>query len=487
MRGRFAPFLVGAALIALALVMLLFCGYALLVGDPVLGFAITMVCAGLLGFLLTRFGLRRAEPKRREALLAVLLLWLSVPLIGAIPYAISGGFSFLNAVFESMSGFTATGATVLQDFEALPETLFMYRALSQWFGGIGILVIFIAVFPQLAIAGRQIFFAEAPGPTEERMTPRLRSTASAILIVYVGLTTLCALAYRLGGMDSFDAVAHSFTTLAAGGFSPRSHSFESFANPTLEWIAIVFMIFAGANFALQYRAISGRPRELFKDAEFRAYLLIIAVAGALLSLSLLARFPAWDAFRHGFFQVLSILTTTGYASTDFAQWSERAQMVLLVLMFIGGSAGSAGGGVKVVRWLIIGKNTAREVRRALYPRAVVPVRVGNRVVPEEVLRSVAAFITLYVGLFAITTALLAMLGADFVTAFTAAIGSIGNIGPGLSSVGPMLNYAELHPVSRGILIFGMYAGRLEMVTVFVIFTARWWQLPRQSPLNVGRR
>ena len=478
MRGRFAPYIVGTGLVAIAAILSLFVAYAVIAGEPWEGFGVTVVAAGLVGYTLRWLGSSEGEPSHREALMGVLLLWFVVPLFGAIPYTVTGGFTFLNALFESMSGFTTTGATVLRDFEAFPDSLFMWRAFTQWIGGVGIIVLFIAVFPQLAIAGRDLFFAEAPGPTNERLTPRLRNTANAVLIVYVGLTLACAIAYVIGGMPVFDGIAHAFTTLAAGGFSPRGLSFQEFPSPILQWTAALFMVFAGMNFALQFRAATGRPRALLGDAEFRAYVAIIVVAGVALSLFLLPIYATGDAVRHAFFQVLSILTTTGYASVDFALWSEQAQGVLLLLMFIGGSAGSAAGGIKVVRWLIISKNTAREVRRALHPRAVLPVRVGERIVPEHVLRSVAAFLTLYVGLFAVTTLTLVFLGSDFTTAFTASIACIGNIGPGLAAVGPMANFADLHPVARGLLVFGMYAGRLEVVTVFVIFTPGWWELPR---------
>ncbi len=485
MRGRFAPYVLGIGLSGLALVMLLFTFYALLLLEPWRGFVAAALAAGVVGLALLALGAREAEPSRREALLGVLLLWLLIPAFGAIPFAVSGGLSPLNALFESMSGFTTTGATVLRDFEGFSRSLFMWRALSQWFGGVGIIVLFIAVLPQLAIAGRQLFFAEAPGPTEEKLTPRLRNTSNAVLVVYLGLTALCVLAYLLAGMTPYDALSHAFTTLAAGGFSPNPLSFQGFSSPALDWVAVLFMTLAGANFALLYRAGAGRPRELWQDAEFKAYLAIALFGSLAIALALRGLYPAADALRHGFFQSLSILTTTGYASADFALWPERAQLFIVILLFIGGSAGSAAGGVKVVRWLMIGKIATREMRRTLYPRAVLPLRVGNRVVPEEVLRAVSGFITLYIGLFALTTAVLVLFGADFITAFTAAITCIGNTGPGLATVGPMNHFADLHPVSRALLTFGMYAGRLEVVTVFVVFDPEWWRLPRRWKL--GRR
>lgn len=478
-RGRFVPYVLGAGLLALALGAAAFTGYALLLHERCLGFAATAVLGLVAGWVLRSRGRSGAEPSRREALVAVLTSWLLLPALAAAPYVIDGGMSALNAIFESMSGFTTTGATVLTDFSAFGKALFMWRALSQWVGGIGILVLFIAVFPQLAIAGRQLFFTEAPGPTEERLTPRLRNTAVAVLGVYSALTLACAVGYGVAGMGSYDAIAHALTTLAAGGFSPNGLSFAGFENSAMEWVAILFMFFAGANFALLYRAATGRPRDLLRDAELRTYAAILLAASGVLTLLLVDSYPPLDAVRHSLFQVASILTSTGFASADFALWSLPAQMVLVVLMFVGGCAGSASGGVKVVRWIVIAKSTARELIRALHPRAVLPVRLGARTVSEEVVRAVAAFLTLYIGLFAVTTLILVVLGADFVVAFTAAISCLGNVGPGLESIGPMASFADLHPISRGVLTFVMYAGRLEVVTVFVIFTPGWWRPPHR--------
>jgi trk system potassium uptake protein TrkH len=475
-RGHFAPYIVGVSLISLSLFSILFMGLALLTREPFLGFAITGLCGATIGGLLVWLGEARPDPSRHDGLTGVLLIWLALPLFGAIPYAVSGGMTPLNALFESMSGFTATGATVVTDFTSVPSSLFLWRSLSQWLGGIGIIVIFIAVFPQLAIAGRQLFFAESPGPTEERLAPRLRTTAKAVLIIYVGLTVLCASAYAVGGMRPLEAINHAFTTVAAGGFSPNGSSFQQ-ANPALTWIAIVFMVFAGTNFALLYRALIGRPKDLWRDIEFRAYLIIILVAGTALTAILIGTYAPPEALRHGLFQTISILTTTGYASANFANWPLPGQMVLMILMFIGGSAGSAAGGVKIVRWLIIARHSVREVQLSLHPRAVLPVRLGGRIIPEEVMRSVAAFTTLFVALFASSTIVLVFFGADLVTAISAAIATVGNVGPGLGLVGPLAHYADLHPVSRALLIFNMYAGRLEIVTVFVIFTGRWWFAP----------
>jgi trk system potassium uptake protein TrkH len=477
-RGRFAPRVVG---IGLAGVAGLAAAHALLawtLDEPRVGFLTTAGVAGAIGAALIRVGSTHGEPSRRETLLSVMLMWLVVPSAGLIPYVVDGGMPWADAAFEAMSGFTATGATMLDDaqFASFGRSLFLWRALSQWIGGIGIVVLFLAVFPQLAIAGRQLFSAEMPGPSEDRLTPRLRNTAGAVLMVYGGLSSACLVAYLAAGMPPFDALIHAFTTVAAGGFSPEARSFETLP-AAAQWVATAFMFFAAVNFALQYRALSGRPTALFRDPEFRAYLAIVAAT------SVLAAWMLWPAFetdapRHALFQVVSIITTTGYATTDFAAWDPSAQVALVLMMFVGGSAGSAAGGIKVVRLLIVAKHTAREVRRSLHPRAVLPVRIGGRTVPEEVLRAVSAFLTLYLALFATLTAILTMAGADFVTAFTASIGTLGNIGPGLGAVGPMGSYAGFPDPIKVLLTFAMYLGRLEVVVVFVIFTADWWKIPR---------
>lgn len=482
MRGRFSIYVQGVGLLALACLGFLFTGYAAALREPVAGFGLMAGISAVLGTLLVRSGTLKGEPGRRESLIGVLLLWLVVPVAGAIPFALSGGFSPQDAVFESMSGFTTTGATVLVNFESFSQSLFMWRALTQWLGGIGIIVIFIAVFPQFGVAGRQLFFAEVPGPTEERFTPRLRNTASAVLIVYLGLTVLCALAYSAADMSGYEAVLHALTTIASGGFSSNPRSFEGYSD-LQNWVAVIFMVFAGANFALQYQLVVGRPMALLRDREFQAYLLIVSVAAMFLVFSLQSTYALGDAVRHGLFQSLTMITTTGYASADFALWPLQAQATLVLIMFVGGSAGSAAGGVKVIRWLILTKATAVELRRALHPRLVKPVAVGNRVISDEVIRAVAAFITIYVLLFVVTTWVLTLLGEDFTTALTASIACIGNIGPGLAAVGPMANFAELHPVSKGLLTFGMYAGRLEVVTVFVLLNRDFWYLPRRKPFR----
>jgi trk system potassium uptake protein TrkH len=478
-RGRFTMYVQGVGFLLLTGLGVTFAVYAWLREEPTEGFLTMALLSGALGGVLLWLGRAKADPGRRESLIGVLLLWLSLPLMGGVPFAMTANMPVLDAIFESMSGFTTTGATMLVSFAEVPSSLLMWRALTQWLGGVGIVVIFIAVFPPFGVAGRQLFFAEVPGPTEERLTPRLRNTAGAVLLVYIVLTLLCSLSYAVAGMRRYDALLHGFTTIASGGFSSHPLSFEGFS-PAQNWVAALFMVFAGANFALQYQLVIGRPAVLLRDRELQAYLAIVGAGGVLLTLTLLELYAPLEALRHGVFQSLTMVTTTGYASADFARWPLPAQATLVLLMFVGGSAGSAAGGIKVIRWLILVKATAVELRRTLHPRVVKPVMVGRRVVGEEVIRSVAAFITLYLLLFAVTTWTVTVLGEDFTTAFTAAVACIGNIGPGLGAVGPMANFAELHPVSKALLTFGMYAGRLEVVTVFVLLNRDFWYLPRRK-------
>lgn len=487
-RGRFAPHVLGTVMLVLAAVTAVFALYAALAGETARGFVAFVALAAPVGALLRRLGRADAEPGRREAIATVLLTWFVTPLLGAVPYLVDLGLPFHQAVFESVSGFTSTGATVLTAFESLPRSLLLWRAVTQWMGGIGIIVLFVAVFPQLSIAGRQMFFAELPGVSDERVTPRLRSTAAAVLAVYTGLTVLCAAAFALGGMPPVEALGHALTTVSAGGFTMHGDGLARYANPAIEWTAVAFMLVAGTSMPLLWRSLLGRPALLLRDAEVRVYLGVAAAAA--LALALLLSDEGGLALREGAFHAVSVMTTTGYATGDFAGWAEPAQAVLITLMLVGGSAGSASGGVKVIRWLIIAKNTFREVRRVLHPRAVLPVRLGKALLTEEVLRAVAAFITLYVALVVASTVTLVMLGSPFVEALTGSLACVGNVGPALGGLGPYGSYADLHPAAHLVLAFGMFAGRLEVVTVFVVFTPGFWRLPRKSPLawwRSGRR
>lgn len=480
MRIPFSPFffyVLGEAYRVVGFVLLGFSALAAVWREPWSGFLGAAVVGLLGGYGLRAIGRPKAEPKRAEALFTVATLWFFVPLLGALPYWFGGYFGFVDALFESMSGFTTTGATVLADFHKLSMSLFLWRSLTQWFGGVGIILLFIAVLPHLAIAGRQMFFAEATGVEKEPLTPKLRHTAEAVLRVYVLLTLGAMVAYLIGGMGIYDALVHALTTIPAGGFSPKPDSFASFS-PLAQWMAVVFMFLAGANFLLQFRFYFLRqPGPLLRDPEFRAYTGVFVLASLVLAGYLFAHhdFGLEAALRHAFFQVVSILTTTGYASNDFARWTVPAQAILIALMFIGGSAGSGAGGIKVVRWRVMISHLLRELKRTLHPKAVLPLRLGSRPVGEDVLRQVSAFVALYVVTFAAGALVVALLERDLIVAFTASAATLGNIGPGLGAVGPMASFGWMHPFTKLVLIFEMWAGRIELIPVYLLFFRELWQ------------
>ena len=446
--------------------------------------AFLLTCAGTvaLGFVMRRAGGPDAGDveglRRIEGLGVVAATWLLVAHLAAVPF-IWAGFGFDDALFESMSGLTTTGATVLTDFDALGRGMFFWRALTHWLGGLGVIALFVAILPRLAIGGREIFFAEAAGPTDEKLTPQLRHTALALWKIYSALTAAEVVALVVAGMPLFDAVCNSMATLAAGGFSPHAQSIAGYNSVAVDWIVTIFMFAAGANFALQYRAVLGSRVVLMKDEELRAYTGIVVVAVVALTAFLVRDgMGVVDALRHGAFQVVSIITTTGFASVDFAKWSEQARMVLLVLMFVGGCAGSAAGGPKVVRHLLMARLTIRELRRTLHPRAVLPVKLGGRPVPEPTLRDVQVFMLFYLLTFSVGATIVVAFGSDIMTGITASIACLGNIGPGFGAIGPMGSYAGLHPVSKLVLTMEMWIGRLEVMAVLVFIRFEPWRTAR---------
>ena len=440
------------------------------------GFALAGVLAAATGqamWLATRE--REPDLRRIEALAVVAGTWLVVALLGSVPY-MWAGLSPVDAAFESMSGFTTTGATIFTDFGLFGRGLLFWRSLTQWLGGMGVNTLFVAVLPRLAMGVGQLFFAEAPGPTDEKLTPHVRKTAAVLWRLYVGLTLAEFLALSIAGMPIYDALCHAMTTLAAGGFSPNALSIAGYENAAVEWIICVFMFLAGANFALQYRALLGRPGVLVRDEEFRVYTVIVLVA-ALLVTGFLWRAGggAAVALRQGLFQTLSILTTTGYASVDFELWGDETRMILLTLMFIGGCAGSAAGGPKVIRHVLIGRYTLTELRRTLHPRSVLPVKIGGKVVVDDVMRTVLVFFLFYVLMVALCVMAVILLGADLITGVTATMATLGNVGPGLGLVGPMANYGHLHPLSKLVLTGAMWVGRLEILTVLALLRPEVWR------------
>ena len=440
------------------------------------GFALAGVMAAAIGQAMW-LGHAEREPdlRRIEALAVVAGTWLVVALLGSVPY-VWVGLSPIDALFESMSGFTTTGATIFTDFSVFGRGLLFWRSLTQWLGGMGVITLFVAVLPRLAMGVGRLFFAEAPGPTDEKLTPHIRRTAAVLWRLYAGFTLAEFMALSIAGMPLYDALCHAMTTLAAGGFSPHALSIAGYENAAVEWIICVFMFLAGASFALQYRVLLGRPGVLVRDEEFRAYAAIVLVAAVCLTGFLWrAGGDITVALRHGLFQTLSILTTTGYASVDFQLWGDQARMILLTLMFIGGCAGSAAGGPKVIRHLLIGRYTLTELRRTLHPRGVLPVKIGGKVVPEDVMRTVLVFFLFYILMTALCVIAVVLCGADLITGITATMATLGNVGPGLGLVGPMASYGHLHPLSKLVLTGAMWIGRLEILTVLALLRPEVWR------------
>jgi trk system potassium uptake protein TrkH len=448
-------------------------------------FAAACLITSIVGHLMRRAGGLAAEGaiegiRRVEALAVVSGTWLVIAAFAAIPY-LWVGLGPIDSFFESMSGLTTTGATVLRDFSLYGHGLFFWRSLTQWLGGMGVIALFVAVLPRLAIGGRELFFAEAPGHDDEKITPQIRRTAAILWKLYTALTFAQVLALLAVGYPLFDAVCHSLTTLSAGGFSPHPQSIAGYQNTSAEWIIILFMFVAGANFALQYRALVRRDFRLFTtDEELRAYVGVVLVATVLVALAIFETASPIALLRTSLFQVLSIITSTGYASVDFQTWPDQARVILLGLMFIGGCAGSAGGGPKVVRHVVLAKSTLKELRKAIHPRAILPVKLGGRVVAASIVQGVVTFFLFYLLTFAICAGIVVILGADLITGVSAAAAAIGNVGPGFNLVGPMANFADLHPISRVVLILAMWIGRLEVITVLVIFKPELWRMSKWS-------
>jgi trk system potassium uptake protein TrkH len=463
-------------------------------GDPVLPFVVAAAVAGVTGFVLERIG-RGAGPVvgTREGYFVVASTWLLAALLGAIPYLLSTDPELsrpMDAVFESMSGFTTTGASILSDVEALDPSLAMWRQFTQWLGGMGIIVLALAVLPRLRVGGRQLLEAELPGPEVDELGSRIRQTARRLWGLYVALTVLQALVLAVFGwtgvddrMSPFEAVAHAFTTMPTGGFSTEARSIELYAAPT-QWVIVAFMVVAGANFALTYRAlVRRRVRTVIRDEELRLYAIFLVIGSALLVLVLETEELAGSAsaVRTGVFQAVSVLTTTGYATADFNTWTTLALVTIVALMFVGGSAGSTGGSIKVVRHLVLGRALRRETRLAVHPELVEPVRLNGQTVGERTIRAVIAFVLLYVGVFVVGAGVLAVdtaiQGPDVrpIHLIAAAATTLGNVGPALGSAGPEGNFSQFSDISKGTLVALMWMGRLELLPVLVLFTKSYWR------------
>ena len=407
--------------------------------------------------------------ERVDGFTIVAFTWLLIPLLGTLPYVFLG-LGFLDAFFETMSGFTTTGATILNVVEELPKSALLWRSLTQWLGGMGVIALFIAILPRLAVGGSQLFDREFPGPLPERLRPRLRTTARLLWTIYAGFTAAeIALLYFLARLPLFDSVCISFSTLSTGGFTPTAASIGAYGNPLAEYIIMIFMFLAGASFIIHHQLLR-RNWRVIKGEEFRLYLIILAVAVFLLIVS-----QGIYSYREGMFQAISIMTTTGFVTADFSTWHSSARIVLLALMFIGACGGSTGGGIKVMRALTLMKHTGVMMRKAISPKAVIRVKLNKKPLSEEIVRDIISFLFLYLLVAVVASIALCFLGLNLETAISAVAATLGNVGPGLGGVGPTLNYAWLPDAAKVILIICMWLGRLELFTVLMIFAPRFWK------------
>jgi trk system potassium uptake protein TrkH len=447
--------------------------------QTVQSFSISALIAALAGLALIRYGRQRGEAYRREGILVVSGGWILASLLGALPYLLTGTFSNpMDAFFESASGFTTTGASVMTAIEVHTRGILFWRSFSQWLGGMGIVVLFVAILPELGPGARFLYKLEVPGPSAEALQPRIRDTALILWKIYLGLTVAQTVALMLAGLDLYDALTHTFSTLSTGGFSPRNASIAAFDSPAVHLIVIFFMFLAGANFSLYFRALTLKGWNLLRDSEFRLYAAIFAGASAVV---------VWDLLRHdtyvhlgraildSLFQVISILTTTGFATADFDAWPPLSRMLLVALFFVGGCAGSTAGSMKVMRMVIGLKSALREVRLIFSPNSVLRIFVSGNRVPDSVVRSVAGFFILYLSTWALGALLLAIGGPDIVTAATASAVTIGNIGPGLGAVGPTQNFAFFSAADKMLMVLLMWVGRLEVYSIAALFTRAFWR------------
>lgn len=429
----------------------------------------------LCGALITAVGLALrwstrlpAQIQALEIFTTVAVTWVGLAIAGALPYLVTGTLTaFDDAIFESVSGFTTTGATVLRPIEGVSKGVLFWRSTTQWLGGMGVIVLVVAVLPAAGAGGFDLLEAEAPGPAGERLTPRVQQTAARLWQVYLGFTVVMVGLYLLGGMSIYDAVSHSFTTVSTGGFSPYNRSMGHFESAYIEWVAILAMFVAGTSFTLIYRLVTGKVGPLLRSAEFRLYVIVVATAAAIVFFTADPSTGGEEAIRNSLFAVTAVVSTTGYATADFGSWAQASQGVILLLLPLGAMAGSTAGGVKMVRLLAVASFAHRETLRQLHPRLVRPIRIGQDVLDDRIVKKVLGFLVLALACFGGSAMIMLLAGADMTTAISAAATTIGNVGPGLGDVGPTNDFLNLPRVARWVAIGNMALGRLEIYPVLL--------------------
>ncbi len=481
MRWSYILRIIGILLAFLALSMIIPVLVCFFYNEPIRPFILSISITIAVSLALIWFSSTLSDEdyiNQKEGMTAVALAWTAIGLFGALPFYFSPDFtSFTDAFFESVSGFTTTGSSVMTDIQAADYGLLFWRSLIQWLGGMGIIVLSLAVLPFLGVGGIQLYKAEVPSPVPDKLTPRLSDSAKILWLVYAGLTGLEIILLFTGGMPLFDAVCHSLTTLPTGGFSPKNTSLAHYDSAYFDLIVTVFMILAGINFSLHYQILKGRTLAFWKDTECRFFLGLVMILILVISWDLYGRVysSVFESIRFSGFQVASIVTTTGFATADYELFPGLSQILLFVCMFIGGSAGSTGGGMKCARILVCFKYCYRELFKLIHPRSIRQIKINNIVISDDVLRSIMGFLSLYIGLFFLSSILLALMGLDMMTSFGAVAACIGNIGPGFGSVGPSENFAHLPDLAKWLLSWCMLLGRLEIYTVIILFVPEFWK------------
>lgn len=443
------------------------------------GFAISSAINLLIGGLIIWLTRKASHDiGKREGFIIVSLVWIIFSLLGSLPYLFTGAIpNYTDAFFETMSGFTTTGASILNDIESLPHGILFWRSLTHWLGGMGIIVLSLAILPIFGIGGMQLYIAEVPGPTPDKISPRIRHTAATMWAIYLVLTVVETLLLWAGDMSLFDAVCHAFATMATGGFSTKQASIAFWPSPYIQYVIILFMFLAGTNFTLTYFTLRGKFKPLLKDEEFKYYALIILGFTLVIFLGLFFSnsYGFEESFRNSLFWVVSIITTTGFGTVDYLLWNPVLIVLIFSLFFFGGSAGSTGGGIKIMRIVLLFKNGYYELKRLVHPNAVIPLKFNKHSVDSKIVTNVLAFFVLYFMIFGISIIVFMLFEPDLETSMGAVASSLGNIGPGMGSVGPAENYAHVHPIGKWFLSFLMLLGRLELFTVLVLFSPTFWK------------
>ena len=447
----------------------------------------SLICV-LLGLPIWVFTRKSKRLNSKDGFAIVTFAWLTVALAGSLPFYLTGIIpNFTDAWFEAMSGVTTTGATIIGNpstlphlingIESMPHGVLFWRSFLQWLGGMGIIVFTIAILPLLGVGGVQLFKAEVPGPVADKIKPRVKETAKILWMVYIGFTFLQFLLLGFAGMSWFDSICHAFTTMPTGGFSTQNASIASYSNPVIHYIIIFFMFVAGVNFTLHFRAITGNYKSYFKDYEFKVYFSILFFATIFIFLNISFSNSDWshNSFLISLFQSLALMTGTGYANADYELWPFFSQLLLFFMMFFGAMGGSTSGGMKIARVILLIKYAATETRRMLHSRAIIPIRIGERTIGDDVIRNTLGFFLIYLSFFVLTALVLTALNYDFTSSLSVAASAIGNVGPAFGSFGPTDNYALLHPIGKWMMTFCMLLGRLEIFTIMVLFSRTFWK------------